>query len=125
MIMKKYTLYISLLIFSLAIFKSTFAISARESTITVVKVHGDIEMVAYPNPFKDVINLEIDANNTNPTLIKIFDIIGVQKQVIELDELNAKGKFTIQIKDLNEGIYFCNIYSNNKLLDSKKIICSK
>lgn len=124
--MKKYTYYISLLFFSIMAMQFAFAhTSARESATSFVKVYGDIEVTAYPNPFKEVVNLEIETNNTNPTIIKIYDIIGVQKQVIELDEFTSKGKFTIQIKDLAEGIYFCNIYSNEKLLDSKKIICSK
>jgi len=84
-----------------------------------------VEVNAYPNPFRDVVTLEIIAQNVKPTVLKIYDIIGVEKLVVDLEDFAGTGHYKIQIKDLNEGIYFCNIYSHNKLLESKKLVCSK
>ncbi|MFN0049458.1 MAG: T9SS type A sorting domain-containing protein [Cytophagales bacterium] len=97
----------------------------RSSHIEIVSQNPIVEVVAYPNPFKDGVSLEIVAVNCKPTVLKIYDIIGVEKLVIDLEDFAGSGHYKLQIKDLAEGIYFCNIYSHNKLLDSKKLVCSK
>lgn len=87
--------------------------------------HSSTEILAYPNPFKDVEFLEISAGNTPPTTLKIYDIIGVERMHIDLADFSTQVPHKIQVKDLPQGVYFCNVYSHDKLLGSKKIICVK
>lgn len=97
----------------------------RKEAIEVSSSNGQVEIIAYPNPFKEVVNLDIIAHSANPTLLKIYDIIGVEKYSFDLGEFGSSGVYKIQIKDLPQGIYLCNVYSNNKLLETKKIISLK
>ncbi len=101
------------------------ALVKTKASMEVVSQNPQVEVNAYPNPFKDVVTLEIVAQNVKPTVLKIYDIIGVEKLVVDLEDFSGSGHYKIQIKDLAEGIYFCNIYSHNKLLESKKLVCSK
>lgn len=117
--------FICLLFVGIQLFSSANAFTKRESHIEIVSQSPQIEVSAYPNPFRDVVTLDIFAQNCRPTVLKIYDIIGVEKAVIELEDFSASGRYKVQIKDLDEGIYFCNIYSNSKLLESKKLVCSK
>ncbi|MDX2189630.1 MAG: T9SS type A sorting domain-containing protein [Bacteroidota bacterium] len=87
---------------------------------------GHIEIRIYPNPFKEYVSLEININNSIPTYIKLFDIIGVEIMNIDLaNHVANNGIYTISLKDLQPGVYFCNVYSDKKLLESKKIISSR
>jgi hypothetical protein len=113
------------------LFLFTFCLAAQNSkTYKIllshdISAHSNTEILAYPNPFKDVEFVEIAAVNTPPTSLKIYDIIGVERMSVDLADFSAQVPQKIQIKDLPEGVYFCNVYSNDKLLGSKKIICIK
>jgi hypothetical protein len=125
--MKKSVLIFAIIFSFLTLGSYHFSIAFAGTAYSVVSSSkgSDIEVKVYPNPFKEILNLEIDTKSTLPTEVKIFDIIGVQKQIIHLEDTSNRGKIYIQIRDLNEGIYFLNIYSDGKLLDTKKIICTK
>lgn len=97
----------------------------KANHVEIISQNPQVEVLAYPNPFKEVVNLDVIAHNCKPTVLKIYDIIGVERMVIDLEDFAGSGHYKVQIKDLGEGIYFCNIYSHNKLLDSKKLVCSK
>jgi hypothetical protein len=84
-----------------------------------------VEINAFPNPFNDGVNLEIITNNSHPTTVKVFDIIGIERERIELMQFGSQNIYKIQLKDLPAGVYFCNVYSDKKLLESKKIVCLK
>ncbi|MDX2197013.1 MAG: T9SS type A sorting domain-containing protein [Cytophagales bacterium] len=94
------------------------------SNYTIVS-GGEIEIKAYPNPFKEIVNIEIVSHLERPTHVKIYDIIGVELLDIELTDSGSGYLYKAQIKELAQGIYFCNIYAGAKLLDSKKLISAK
>lgn len=71
----------------------------------------------YPNPAKDEICIE-NKSEINITGIIIIDLLG--KENIRLPITNSN-KQTIDISELNEGIYFVNFIDNNKQIASKKI----
>lgn len=70
----------------------------------------------YPNPSKDIINIEIrDANNLpeKGALIsgELFDIMGLSKSKVEIKD----NKATFSVRGLNKGIYVLKIYINDKV----------
>lgn len=121
--MKKLILVYLSLLFLVSI--SNAAITVKERTESV-DLHSGVRLYIYPNPFKDLVNIEVEALQAKPTVLRIYDIIGVEKLSLEINDENYNGHiFKVQIKELKEGIYFCNVYSHNTLLQSKKIICTK
>lgn len=99
-----------------------FASSKKAEKVIIVSSINQIEINAYPNPFSEGINLEITTNNSHPTTLKVFDIIGIERQRIELAQFGSSNIYKILLKDLPSGVYFCNVYAENKLLESKKIV---
>ncbi len=71
----------------------------------------------YPNPAKDILNVNISANLINPE-IKITDIIG---KTVECAPLKTQ-KNQINIAKLNAGIYFVSFISDGKIINTKKLI---
>ena len=104
---------------------STFAATHIESVkehVEVVYTNPQLEIIASPNPFTDAISLEITAINCKPAFVKVFDLIGVQREFVNLAPLNNQNIFKVSFKNLPPGVYFCNVYSDSKLLESIKII---
>jgi hypothetical protein len=106
-------------------FASIKVIESARKSVVVYSGHSSIEINAYPNPFNEGVTLEIITNNSHPTTLKVFDIIGIEREKIELTQFGTQNVYHIQLKDLPAGVYFCNVYSDKKLLESKKIICLK
>ncbi len=69
------------------------------------------EIKFYPNPVKDYINIEIPEEFLNENLIiEITDITGKLVKKVNVKTLSQK----IDLKDLNDGIYFINNSFNKK-----------
>lgn len=78
-----------------------------------------IEFKVYPNPASEVINVELEKANGN-TDIRVIDILG--KIVIQHSSFNMYS--SIDISELQNGIYFLNVRLDNKTF-TKKIIVNK
>ncbi|MBA3706831.1 MAG: T9SS type A sorting domain-containing protein, partial [Bacteroidetes bacterium] len=76
----------------------------------------------YPNPIKSVINLNfslVNLSNENIS-IKIFDVMG---RVIKEEELSIeREKTNINANELDKGVYFLQIYNEDKFIAIKKIV---
>jgi len=123
--MKKLLSTYILAIFITYSFQSYASTAVVRNTVFSLVSNSIIEINAYPNPFNDGVNLEIITNNSHPTTLKVFDIIGIERERIELSQFGNQNIYKIQLKDLPAGVYFCNVYSDKKLLESKKIVCVK
>jgi hypothetical protein len=81
-----------------------------------------------PSPFDDQLTIHIVQGNKNVTLIKIFDAIG--KEVYSSDNstvLAARGgviSLTLDFSGLKPGLYFCSIYSDKGIIETRKIFRS-
>lgn len=71
----------------------------------------------FPNPFNTQTTIDLNAGYKNATL-KIIDVLGK-----ELKSINFNGKqIVLQREELNNGIYFIQIISENKIIATNKII---
>ncbi|HKR04841.1 MAG TPA: T9SS type A sorting domain-containing protein [Bacteroidia bacterium] len=78
----------------------------------------------YPNPVRDIMNVEVNSSITGIISINIVDMVG--RTVLKVQKSASKGmnNFEVSLKDLNKGIYFVDV--NNGLdREIKKIIVSK
>lgn len=75
----------------------------------------------YPNPASDQINIRFDAQESGTFEVSIFDLQGklMKEEIVS----NAKGEneISVDIKDLNTGLYFCRI-QNGQEVEIIKII---
>lgn len=73
------------------------------------------EILLYPNPAKDKLNVEW--NNSNNISVIIYNAIGQELSIVSLSKQNE----TIDIANLQSGFYFLKIIDGNKI-GVKKII---
>lgn len=76
----------------------------------------------YPNPFIDKINISCDIpNSTNRVSLVIYSTTGALLKKIVITE-NEQSLKTINLKDLNTGIYFGIVSVNDKWIKKIKLI---
>ncbi len=107
--------------------------NAADSTVLYVTYNGAVglneksfdnfNLSVSPNPVNDMFVVKHTALESKNASIKVLNIVGsVVKEVrIENNETQTK----VDASQLTAGIYFVSVYSNNVLIDSKKIIVSK
>jgi hypothetical protein len=67
---------------------------------------GDIDLIVYPNPSRDVFNIRVESESTNPIQMKVMDMSG--RLVLEQNDLPASDE--IKLNQLSQpGIYFVEI----------------
>jgi alkaline phosphatase D len=73
-------------------------IGLEENTIT------EIDLTLYPNPAKDVLNIECEDFAKEPLSIKIYDLSGKVHAYMHLK--NFSGAYMLRLNDLPSGSYF-------------------
>lgn len=82
--------------------------------------------VVYPNPVKDVINIELrDKQNIPITVTQIkgelFDIMGISKANLKFTDIHA----FVNVNNLKDGVYLLKIYLDDKIENHHIIINSR
>jgi hypothetical protein len=93
-------------------------LTGRGNDPTAVLEIIDNNINIFPNPTKDILNIENLPDNC--TKITIIDESG--KSVREIDLKNADANQKISTKDLSQGLYILRINLGNKIIDKKVII---
>jgi hypothetical protein len=92
-----------------------------------VLIPGDkMNVIAYPNPTKSILNIEIFGKHNQEVKIEIIDIIGknsVKNVAIEKNS-NSFEKVVMDISALPQGNYFARIISGNDV-SVKRIVVIK
>ncbi len=80
----------------------------------------------YPNPFNDMVNIEVYFNEEVNYRISIYNALGAEvKMVAEgTSQNNDTQKFTFSADGLEEGIYFCKIITGDNVM-IRKIVHTK
>jgi hypothetical protein len=78
------------------------------------------EVLIYPNPFSEQFTIEYNLNKNENGVVKIIDIIGSSIATINLDA--SLNKTTINLKNLNSGIYTYSFYINGVKQSNGKLI---
>ncbi len=76
-------------------------------------VETDVTIKAYPNPFTNMLTIDISQLSSGNVGVRIYDIAG--KQVIHKDYAKNPGKINLnEVSDLKPGSYFVKIQTVNK-----------
>ena len=84
----------------------------RYSTTTGIVDNIEKEVIkAFPNPFKEVLNISNEGFNKEEVKLTIFDMGG---RMVYEDIISSSKNASLDLKELNNGVYFLNISSNDK-----------
>ena len=76
------------------------------------------------NPFDDQVIVNVTLANKNVTGLKIFDAIGKEvSSDLVIHVVNRGGilSYTIDFTSVKPGVYFCSIYSDKGILETRKL----
>lgn len=77
----------------------------------------------FPNPFTDIVTLSNKQGNNNVTMVKIMDAVGKEIKSIGLSA--GQSSVSFDLSDLQPGIYFCNLYTSEGIIETRKISRSR
>jgi len=83
-----------------------------------VYLRGLQSLVIYPNPATSQLNIEVNDLSNYPQKVELYNVLGEKM----LEVLPHENKFSIDVIDFAEGVYFLKIISGNKTTSHKIII---
>ena len=87
----------------------TVTVTGTASIPTELQLNFDIS----PNPVSNSLNLKFNQNISTGILVEIYDILG--KLIYKETSVMNNQRNTIDVSDLNRGIYIVKIYSGNNI----------
>ena len=99
--------------------------SALKGTATALSriENNKIDMLVFPNPAKNNVSVKFNLEKQTNVTISIVDVSG--RKLIEIREnsfTNGTNEFSIDISDLNNGLYFVNIAANNENYTKRLVV---
>ena len=78
---------------------------------------------AYPNPASSVVCFNYDVSMADNAVVSVYNLLG---QEVMSERLNSThGQASFSVADLNEGIYFCKLMVNGRVMKTEKFIVKK
>jgi hypothetical protein len=77
------------------------------------------EILIYPNPARDIINLEYQVLDNEVVTFELIDVLGKVQLSTRLDQINFH---SIKLNDMQQGVYFYRLISNSTHTQSGKLI---
>ncbi len=92
-----------------------------EITLFSVSEHDSINdhIVIYPNPTSNMITIECKSSISQSLFLQLQDING--RIFYKIEEID-RNTVNIDLKNISAGIYFLNLFEDNKLFKSYKVI---
>src|SRR5690554_1599737 len=78
------------------------------------------EVIISPNPVEDRATFKVSQGNHNLTEIKIYDLIG--KEVFTVNVSAGNGVYHADLGSLRAGVYFCTIFSDKGVVETRKLV---
>jgi hypothetical protein len=82
----------------------------------------DAAIVAYPNPTSDVANFNITLNNATKAELKLVNVLGQTVRTMSVDLNAGANKVSMNVADLNAGLYTMVLTSNGKSATEKIMV---
>lgn len=84
-----------------------------------------VDLIASPNPFDGEVTITFNGGNKKVTAIRIWDIIGKEVSYIDLRNKSGMLSYKLDFSQLPGGVYFCNVYGANGIIETKKLYHTK
>ncbi len=90
----------------------------ENSLVSIADIEVKNDLTIYPNPFNSEINISIQNKEIETVKVEVLDLTG---RLIDQKVFNNAS--TVRFKnDYKKGIYFMNVYGNDKLIKTEKVI---
>jgi hypothetical protein len=80
---------------------------------------SDIKIEIYPNPVSDMLYIKLSGELKNNITLEIYDMQGRRQKKLSL---SPDGVNSLDVQDLNQGVYFAKIFIDDTLITTRKII---
>lgn len=78
----------------------------------------------YPNPATSQVSFDYNLPfGTSSATVSVHNLLGAKVKEIELP--GVEGKTTVNVNDLNDGIYFYSVSINNRIVETKRLVISR
>ena len=104
-----------------------FTINVQPPNVVGIEEHKDevSELTIYPNPFKEILFIDININDETNVEVFVTDLVGNTVGIISNKFMNAGShKLQWNVENLSNGIYLLNVKTNNAL-NVKKLVLNK
>jgi len=78
---------------------------------------------AYPNPASSVVNFDYNLNPSDKASVSVYNLLG--QEVMSQQVNSLQGSLSLSVADLNDGIYFCNLFVNGSAVKTEKFVVKK
>ena len=96
-----------------------FAYNAESVTETPSVSFGH----AYPNPTSSTVRFDYRFSGSENASVAIYNLLG--QEVMRQQLNNMQGVVSFSVDDLQEGIYFCNLFINGQSMKTEKFVVKK
>jgi hypothetical protein len=78
----------------------------------------------YPNPATSQVSFDYNLPvGTSSATVSVHNLLGAKVKELELTGIN--GKTTVNVNDLNDGIYFYSVSVDNRIVETKRLVISR
>ena len=78
---------------------------------------------AYPNPASSMVSFDYSLNATDKAVVAIYNLLG--QEVMKQSVNSLQGRVSVSVANLNDGIYFCNLFVNGCAVKTEKFVVKK
>jgi hypothetical protein len=96
------------------------------STVQVDGPEEDPGFTIFPNPASSSVTCVIQLESSDPVMFSIVDLQGKTVYQDNLDHLHpGNNQMELDVSDLQDGIYFCQLTQHGKLIAKQKLVISR
>lgn len=78
---------------------------------------------AYPNPASSVVNFDYSLSASDKATVVVYNLLG--QEVLNQTVNTLQNRLSVSVADLNNGIYFCNLFVNGSAVKTEKFVVKK
>ena len=103
--------------------------SAPDFFTTLASKPGDVadevttenHAIVYPNPVRDVLNIEVSNSENQLTIVRLFDISGRLVKELQAQHEAGQNVMKLDLSEFANGMYTVLVFGNHKLILSNKV----
>jgi hypothetical protein len=80
------------------------------------------EVKVYPNPVKDVLNIQYSGKLLNEMQIEIYDVTGKNMSSQKVFNVESGQNISLNVNSLHNGIYICKMISGKQVIGLEKFV---
>lgn len=108
---------LQVIVLSVFLFSQSLSAQSNPEQVSVPEYQ-----VVIPNPIEDRATIKVVQGKHTLTEIRMYDIIG--KEVVKVKITSGNGSYPVNLSNLRPGVYFCTIFSDKGVVETRKLLKS-